>query len=87
MSTPVTSFEEVYRVQTARVEELLQKMQQLERENAELNDTLDVVVAADERAVAAWRAAHPRNELVTPDRAELVGWLLEQLAAQKEPQP
>lgn len=53
---------------------------QLERENADLHDTLDAVIAADERAVTLWRAAHPGNELVIPDRARLVGWLLEQNA-------
>jgi hypothetical protein len=58
-----------------------------QRENADLRDTLDAVIAADERAVELWRAAHPGNELVIPDRAKLVGWLLEQLAAQKAGNP
>lgn len=66
---------------------LLRRYDELERENADLRDTLDVVIAADERAVNLWRAAHPGNELVVPDRAKLVGWLLEQLAARKEAQP
>jgi hypothetical protein len=52
-----------------------------QKENADLHDTLDAVIAADERAVELWRAAHPGNELVVPDRANLVGWLLEQHAA------
>ena len=52
-----------------------------QKENADLRDTLDAVIAADERAVELWRAAHPGNELVIPDRAKLVGWLLEQHAA------
>ena len=52
-----------------------------QKENADLRDTLDAVIAADERAVELWRAAHPGNELVIPDRAKLVGWLLEQNAA------
>lgn len=54
---------------------------QLERENADLHDTIDAVIAADERAVDLWRAAHPGKELVIPDRTKLVGWLLEQNAA------
>ncbi len=58
-----------------------------QRENADLRDTLDAVIAADERAVELWRAAHPGNELVIPDRAKLVGWLLEQLAARKAGNP
>jgi len=53
---------------------------ELERENADLRDTLDAVIAANERGVELWRAAHPGNELVIPDRAKLVGWLLEQNA-------
>lgn len=60
---------------------LLRRYDELERENADLRDTLDVVIAADERAVNLWRAAHPGKELVIPDRTELVGWLLEQNAA------
>lgn len=52
-----------------------------QRENADLRDTLDAVIEADERAVDLWRAAHPGNELVIPDRGQLVGWLLEQNAA------
>lgn len=51
-----------------------------QRENAELNATLDAIIAADERAVQLWRAAHPGNELVIPDRGKLVGWLLDQNA-------
>ncbi len=63
------------------------RIRELERENADLRDTLDAVIAADERAVELWRAAHPGNELVIPDRAKLVGWLLEQLAARKAGNP
>lgn len=57
---------------------------QLERENADLHDTIDAVIEADERAVDLWRAAHPGNEVVIPDRAKLVGWLLEQNAALRQ---
>ena len=52
-----------------------------QRENAELNATLDAVIAADKRAVELWRAAHPGKELVIPDRAKLLEWLLDQNAA------
>ena len=58
-----------------------------QQENADLRDTLDAVIAADGRAVDLWRAAHPGKDLVIPDRAKLVRWLLEQLAARKEAQP
>ena len=52
-----------------------------QQENADLRDTLDAVIAADGRAVDLWRAAHPGKALVIPDRAKLVGWLLDQNAA------
>lgn len=52
-----------------------------QRENADLRNTLDAVIWADERGVELWRAAHPGKELVIPDRAKLLEWLLEQNAA------
>jgi hypothetical protein len=52
-----------------------------QQENADLRGTLDAVIEADGRAADLWRAAHPGKELVIPDRAKLVGWLLEQHAA------
>ena len=52
-----------------------------QQENADLRGTLDAVIEADGRAADLWRAAHPGKELVIPDRAKLVGWLLEQNAA------
>ncbi len=55
-----------------------------QKENADLRDTLDAVIWADERGVELWRAAHPGKELVIPDRAKLLEWLLEQNAALRE---
>ncbi|MGY8665719.1 hypothetical protein Q3C01_25630 [Bradyrhizobium sp. UFLA05-109] len=43
---------------------------------AELQDIFDLQWEADMRAVRRWRAANPGNELVLPDRANLVIWLL-----------
>lgn len=43
---------------------------------AELQDIFDLQWDADMRAVRRWRAANPGNELVLPDRANLVIWLL-----------
>lgn len=37
--------------------------------------------AADEMAVAKWRGANPGNDLIIPDHADLVIWLLDQLAS------
>lgn len=74
MTFPATCWEDAYRTQVEAVREL-------RAENAELRATLELVMAADERAVDAWRAAHPGTALVWPDRAALVAWLLEQHAA------
>lgn len=71
-----TNWEDAYRVQVESINEL-------RSENADLRGTLDAVIAADGRAVDLWRAAHPGKDLVIPDRAKLVGWLLEQNAALK----
>lgn len=70
-----TNWEDVYRTQVEAIKEL-------RAENADLRDTLDAVIEADGRAADLWRAAHPGKELVIPDRAKLVRWLLEQNAAQ-----
>lgn len=69
-----TNWEDAYRVQVESIKEL-------RAENADLRDTLNAVIESDGRAVTLWRAAHPGNELVIPDRAKLVEWLLEQNAA------
>jgi hypothetical protein len=74
MTLPATCWEDAYRTQVEAAIEL-------RAENAELRATLDLLMAADERAVDAWRAAHPGTALVLPDRAALVVWLLGQNAA------
>ncbi len=43
---------------------------------AELQATFDLRWKADMRAIKAWQAAHPGKELVWPDHADLVVWLL-----------
>jgi hypothetical protein len=39
--------------------------------------TFDLRWKADMRAMSRWRKAHPGNELVWPDHADLVVWLLD----------
>ena len=51
------------------------------QEAAELEAIFDLEWQAD--AVARWREANPGNELVLPDRANMVVWLLDRLAAQE----
>jgi len=51
----------------------------------ELQGTLNAVIAANERATKQWQAAHPGKELVIPDQAKMVEWLLEELAKFDDP--
>jgi hypothetical protein len=49
---------------------------------AEMTATFNLRWEADMRAIKRWQAAYPGNELVWPDHADLVVWLMEQLAEQ-----
>jgi len=51
---------------------------------AELERLFDRRWDADMRAIKMWQAAHPGNDLVWPDHAEMVVWLLEQLSRHRE---
>lgn len=59
------------------------------RERDEAIETLDRITnlrwEADMRAIKRWQAAHPGRELVWPDHADMVVWLLEQLPDQSTP--
>lgn len=48
----------------------------LERDLAEMRATFDLRWKADMRAIKRWQDAHPGKELVWPDHADLVVWLL-----------
>ena len=58
MSNPSTNWEDVYRVQRDRIDELLQKTQGLERENATLREALAI---ESERSLY-WRNIAGRKE-------------------------
>lgn len=45
----------------------------------ELQRVFDLRWQADQRAIKMWRAAHPGKDMVWPDHADLVVWLLERL--------
>ena len=49
------------------------------KELADLQRTFDLRWKADQRAIKMWRDAHPGNDLVWPDRCDMVVWLLDQL--------
>jgi hypothetical protein len=53
-------------------------VRELKVECDQLRFTFDLRWKADMRAIKRWRAAHPGNELVMPDHADLVVWLMEQ---------
>ncbi|WP_439372966.1 hypothetical protein [Bradyrhizobium sp. DASA03120] len=58
------------------LENLRAELAAAKEQAAELQDIFDLQWDADMRAVQRWRAANPGNELVLPDRANLVVWLL-----------
>lgn len=47
----------------------------------DLQRTFDLQWKADQRAIKRWRVAHPGNDNVWPDRANMVVWLMEQMGA------
>lgn len=55
-------------------------MREVEAERDELQHVFDVQWEANQRAIKRWQAAHPGNDNVWPDRADMVVWLMEQLA-------
>ena len=63
---------------------LIERIARLEQERDELQATFDLRWKADMRAIKMWQAAHPGNDQVWPDHADLVVWLGEQLSADCE---
>jgi len=47
---------------------------------ADLEALFELRWKADQRAIKMWQAAHPGNELIWPDHADLSVWLCERLA-------
>lgn len=54
------------------------------RSRVDLSMTFDLRWKADMRAIKRWQEAHPGNDLVWPDRADMVVWLLDQMDAMKQ---
>lgn len=52
------------------------RIEALVAENAEYEEVFDMQWKAGMRAVERWREAHPGNDLVLPDTADLCLWLL-----------
>ena len=59
--------------------EAADEIERLQKINSELEDIFEKVWDADMRAIAAWQAANPGNDMVWPDRSELTLWLLSEI--------
>jgi hypothetical protein len=53
------------------------QIEQLRSERDELQMLFDMQWQADQRAIKRWQEAHPGNDNVWPDRADMVVWLME----------
>jgi hypothetical protein len=65
------------------VENLKDRCAKLQEETEAQHHSFLIRWKADMRAIDRWQAAHPGNDLVWPDHADLVVWLLEQLEAKQ----
>lgn len=61
---------------------LIASAPEMQAEIKDMQRMFDLRWEADMRAIKRWQAAHPGNDLVWPDYADLVVWLLEQLSSQ-----
>ena len=59
----------------------MSEVEELREAIAEYKASFDLRWKADMRAIKMWQEAHPGQENVWPDHADLVIWLLEQLDA------
>ena len=66
---------------SAESPEIAQALVNALTEKQEIEQLFELEAEADRRAVAAWKAAHPDRPLTSPDRCDMVVWLMEQLAS------
>lgn len=59
------------------------EIHRLTRVIIELEASANLRWNADMRAIKKWQEAHPGNDFVWPDHADLCVWLLEQLEGKK----
>jgi hypothetical protein len=64
----------------AEIDRLSAQLVEAVEESDDLQRTFDLQWEADQRAIKRWLEAHPGNDLVWPDRADVVVWLMEELA-------
>ena len=65
----------------AAVEVLTAERDEALERAADLDQTFDLRWKANMRAIERWQEAHPGNDLVWPDHADMVVWLLEKMDA------
>lgn len=68
-------------------EKSIEVIERLQRELVERKASFDLRWKASQRAIKRWQEAHPGNDLVWPDHADLCVWLLEQLDARCADEP
>lgn len=61
------------------------QLKEVTEERDELEQLFDLQWKADQRAIKRWQKAHPGNERIWPDRADMVVWLMEQHTKALEP--
>lgn len=61
----------------ARLRAALARAEQAEAQLNEYKPLFDLMWSADMRGVEAWRAEHPGNDLVMPDRAKVAKWIVQ----------
>ena len=54
------------------------RIAELEAEQAEHEASFNLNWEAEMRGVALWRARNPGNDLIMPDKGEMVAWLLDE---------
>ena len=62
-----------------QIETLKGEVRRLQTESAEMQGTFDIIQAADMRAIEMWHESHPGTELMQPDHAKMVIYLLGKL--------
>src|SRR5438477_8321616 len=55
------------------------------KQAADYERTFNLQWDADQRAIKQWQEAHPGNDMVWPDRCNMVAWLLDKLQAYVSP--
>ena len=68
---------------SVRVRALESALDLMTKDRDDLQSSADLRWKCDMRAIKAWQAAHPGNDLVWPDHADLCVWLMEQLTDEK----